>query len=123
MQNHKGLGVLYCHANLVELRKKVGTANRSITSHAPAWVTRPQDEDSSLTGQALKGIYEKQLEDRPWETALSFYYHDRIICTLSTVICLTYKGCRQQDEIRIQRGLRPWKANFNLWIPKRTITE
>jgi hypothetical protein len=97
---------------LVELLKKIGTANRSITSHAPAWVTRLQDGDSSLSGQALEGICEKQLEDRRWETALSFCYHDRIICTLSAMTCLSDKGCRQQDEIRIQRGLRHGKAKL-----------
>lgn len=96
----------------VELLKKAGTANRSITSHAPVWVPRPQDRDPSLSGQAPEGICEQQLEDRRWETALSFCYHDRIVYTLSAMTCLTDKGCRQQDEIRIQRGLRHWKAKL-----------
>jgi len=90
----------------VELLEKVGAGDGiSSTAYDTAWIARLKDIDSDLGNQALEWICENQLEDGSWGAAIPFYYHDRVVCTLSAMIALTYKGRRQQDKLRIQRGL------------------
>ena len=89
----------------VELLEKVGTDNISSTSYDTAWIARLKDVDSYLGNQALEWICEHQHEDGAWGARFPFYYHDRVVCTLSAMIALTYKGRRQQDKLRIQNGL------------------
>lgn len=89
----------------VELLEKVGTDNISSTSYDTAWIARLKDVDSYLGNHALEWICEHQHEDGSWGARFPFYYHDRVVCTLSAMIALTYKGRRQQDKLRIQNGL------------------
>jgi len=90
----------------LELLEKVGTSNNlSSTPYDTAWIARLKDIETELGNQALQWISENQLEDGSWGAAFPYYYHDRVICTLSAMIALTYKGRRQQDKLRIQRGL------------------
>lgn len=88
-----------------ELLEKVGTDTISSTSYDTAWIARLKDVDSELGNRALEWICENQHEDGSWGARFPFYYHDRVVCTLSAMIALTYKGRRQQDKERIRRGL------------------
>ncbi len=88
-----------------ELLEKVGTDNISSTSYDTAWIARLKDVDAELGNCALEWICENQHKDGSWGAAFPFYYHDKVVCTLSAMIALTYKGRRQQDKERIRRGL------------------
>lgn len=90
----------------VELLNRVGTGNyMSNTPYDTAWVARLKEVDSQLSNQALEWICEHQLEDGSWGAGFPFYYHDRVICTLSSMIALTHRGRRHQDKVQIQKGL------------------
>lgn len=89
-----------------ELLKKIGLdTNMSNTPYDTAWIARLKDIDSHLSHQAMEWICENQHEDGSWGATFPFNYHDRVVCTLSAMIALTYHGCRQQDKVRIQKGL------------------
>lgn len=89
-----------------ELLRMVGTGNyMSNTPYDTAWVARLKEVDSSLSDQALSWICHHQLGDGSWGAEFPFYYHDRVICTLSAMIALTYRGRRAQDKLQIQNGL------------------
>lgn len=89
-----------------DLLRMAGTGNyMSNTAYDTAWVARLKEVDSQLSNQALGWITENQLSDGSWGAEFPFYYHDRVICTLSSMIALTYRGRRYQDKVQIQRGL------------------
>lgn len=90
----------------VDLLKMVGTGNyMSNTPYDTAWIARLKEVDSQLSDHALSWICEHQLSDGSWGANFPFYYHDRVICTLSAMIALTYRGRRAQDKLQIQKGL------------------
>jgi halimadienyl-diphosphate synthase len=92
--------------SFVDLLKMVGTGNyMSNTPYDTAWIARLKEVDSELSDQALSWICEHQLNDGSWGANFPFYYHDRVICTLSSMIALTYRGRRAQDKLQIQKGL------------------
>jgi halimadienyl-diphosphate synthase len=88
-----------------KLLKEIGTGKMSSTPYDTAWVARLRDIDSNLSNQALQWICDNQLPDGSWGTEQPMYYHDRVICTLSAMIALTYRGRRAQDKLQIQKGL------------------
>lgn len=88
-----------------KLLEETGTGRMSSTSYDTAWVARLGGIDSKLSNQALQWICENQLHDGSWGTNSPMYYHDRVVCTLSAMIALTYRGRRAQDKIQIQKGL------------------
>lgn len=89
-----------------DLLRMAGTGNyMSNTPYDTAWVARLKEVDAHLSDQALSWICEHQLNDGSWGADFPFYYHDRVICTLSSMIALTYRGRRNQDRLQIQRGL------------------
>src|SRR5689334_430996 len=91
----------------IDLLPQVGTANdMSNTPYDTAWIARLQDIQPEISDQALDWIREHQLEDGSWGAYFPMYYHDRLICTLSALIALTYIGRRQKDRSRIEKGLR-----------------
>lgn len=90
----------------IELLEKIGAdSSMSSTPYDTAWVARLKDVEPELSNHALEWICEAQLADGSWGADFPFYYHDRIVCTLSAMIALTYRGRRQQDKLRIQHGL------------------
>lgn len=90
----------------VDLLRMLGTGNyMSNTAYDTAWIARLKEVDSALSDAALSWICDHQLNDGSWGAAFPFYYHDRVICTLSSMIALTYRGRRQQDKLQIQKGL------------------
>lgn len=94
-----------------EILKKLGTGTHlSNTPYDTAWIARLKEIEPSMSNSALEWVCENQLEDGSWGADKPMYYHDRVICTLSSMIALTYRGRRQQDKLRIQKGLAALEA-------------
>lgn len=87
------------------LLKEIGPGKMSSTSYDTAWVARLGEIDWELSNNALNWLCEHQLTDGSWGAAQPFYYHDRVISTLSAMIALTYRGRRSQDHYQIEKGL------------------
>jgi halimadienyl-diphosphate synthase len=87
------------------LLKEIGPGKMSSTAYDTAWVARLGEIDWDLSSQALHWLSENQLHDGSWGAEEPFYYHDRVICTLSAMIALTYRGRRARDKVQIERGL------------------
>jgi halimadienyl-diphosphate synthase len=88
-----------------KLLKEVGPGKMSSTAYDTAWVARLGEFDWELSNKALTWLCEHQLYDGSWGAKKPFYYHDRVICTLSAMIALTYRGRRANDRSKIERGL------------------
>ncbi len=88
-----------------KLLKEVGPGKMSSTAYDTAWVARLGEFDWELSNNALTWLCEHQLYDGSWGAEKPFYYHDRVICTLSAMIALTYRGRRAKDRVQIDRGL------------------
>lgn len=88
-----------------KLLKGIGPGKMSSTAYDTAWVARLGEYDSELSNKALNWLCEHQLYDGSWGADQPFYYHDRVICTLSAMIALTYQGRRARDRVQIEKGL------------------
>jgi halimadienyl-diphosphate synthase len=89
-----------------ELLGKVGIGDSmASTPYDTAWVARLTEVDRGLSNLALGWLSENQLADGSWGTEFPFYYHDRVICTLSAMISMNYRGRRHLDKVQIQNGL------------------
>jgi halimadienyl-diphosphate synthase len=88
------------------LLDKLGSSDMLNTAYDTAWVARLTEIDRALGSPAIDWLCRNQLPDGSWGAAHSYYYHDRIISTLSTMIALTYHGKRQSDKALIDKGLR-----------------
>lgn len=87
------------------LLRRVGQNRLSHTAYDTAWVARLSDFDRNISNRALDWISDNQLPDGSWGVASPMYYHDRVVCTLSSMIALTYRGRRAKDKKQIERGL------------------
>lgn len=88
-----------------KLLKEIGPGQMSSTAYDTAWVARLGEIDWDLSNEALNWLCEHQLPDGSWGAEKPFYYHDRVISTLSAMIALTHRGRRIQDRNQIERGL------------------
>ena len=88
------------------LLKEIGPGRMSTTAYDTAWVARINEVDPILSNQALEWICANQLPDGSWGARDIYYYHDRVICTLSAMIALTYRGRRARDKAQIEYGLQ-----------------
>lgn len=88
-----------------KLLKEVGPGKMSSTAYDTAWVARLGEFDWELSNKALNWLCEHQLHDGSWGAEHPFYYHDRVICTLSAMIALTHRGRREKDRKQIEKGL------------------
>lgn len=88
------------------LLKEIGPGKMSSTAYDTAWVARLGEIDWELSSEALNWLCENQLFDGSWGAEQPFYYHDRVICTISTMIALTHQGRRARDRSQIERGLQ-----------------
>lgn len=88
-----------------ELLKKSGPGQMSSTAYDTAWIARLGDMDHVLSNRAIEWICDNQLSDGSWGTKDIYYYHDRVISTLSAMISLTHRGRRAYDKVQIERGL------------------
>ena len=93
-------------AEIHNLLKEVGPGQMSNNAYDTSWVARMGDLDRNLSNHAMGWLSENQLEDGSWGAKDTFYYHDRVICTLGAMIALTQRGRRAQDKVQIENGLR-----------------
>lgn len=90
---------------ILDILKKIGEdGNITSTPYDTAWVARLKEFDH-LSDLALGWLCENQLPDGSWGANFPFYYHDRVVCTLSAMIALTYRGRRHKDKLQIESGL------------------
>jgi halimadienyl-diphosphate synthase len=89
----------------LEILNSLGTGNAASTVYDTAWVARLKEINPEMSMCALSWVCEHQLPDGSWGALEPYYYHDRVVCTLSAMIALTYLGRRNQDKIQIERGL------------------
>lgn len=87
------------------LLKTLGASRMSHTVYDTAWIARLNEIEPEISNQALEWICENQLPDGSWGAERPMYYHDRVMCTLSAMIALNWRGRRAQDKSRIQKGL------------------
>jgi halimadienyl-diphosphate synthase len=92
------------------LLRIVGTSRLSHTAYDTAWVARLSDIDRDISNQALDWISNNQLPDGSWGVEQPMYYHDRVVCTLSAMVALTYRGRRSKDKQQIEKGLASLEA-------------
>jgi halimadienyl-diphosphate synthase len=89
---------------IAKLIDEIGPGHMASTAYDTAWAARLGEVDRGLSIQALGWLSENQLPDGSWGTAVPFYYHDRVICTLAAMIALTYQGRRGHDKVQIDNG-------------------
>lgn len=89
-----------------KILKEFGPGKMSSTAYDTAWVARLGEIDWELSSGALNWLCEHQLSDGSWGAEQPFYYHDRVICTLSAMIALTHRGRRAKDRSQIEKGLQ-----------------
>jgi len=88
-----------------KLLNEIGPGRMSSTAYDTAWVARLGEMDWEISSQALNWLSENQLPDGSWGAEHPYYYHDRVISTLSSMIALNYLGRRSQDRRQIEKGL------------------
>lgn len=88
-----------------ELLREIGPGTVTSTTYDTAWLARLGDHDLSLSNPALEWLCEHQLSDGSWGAKDIYYYHDRVICTLSAMLALARQGRRSLDKVQIEKGL------------------
>lgn len=88
-----------------QLLKEMGHGKMSSLAYDTAWVARLGEIDWNLSSNSLAWLSAHQLADGSWGAEKPFYYHDRVISTLSAMIALTYRGRRALDKAQIEKGL------------------
>ncbi len=92
--------------NFTELLKKLGEKNTiSSSPYDTAWIARLKNIEPETSNLALEWICDNQLADGSWGAGFPMYYHDRVICTLSSMLALKYWGRRYEDKLRVEKGL------------------
>jgi len=89
---------------ITTLIDEIGPGHMGSTAYDTAWTARLGDVDWDLSSRSLAWLSENQLPDGTWGAAAPMYYHDRVLCTLSAMIALSYRGRRGQDKMQIERG-------------------
>jgi halimadienyl-diphosphate synthase len=90
---------------MLKLLREIGPGRMSSTAYDTAWVARLNEIDLELSNKSLEWISENQLPDGSWGAKDIYYYHDRVICTLASMIALTHRGKRTHDKTQIEKGL------------------
>lgn len=88
-----------------QLLNEIGVGKMSSLAYDTAWIARLGEIDWELSSHALEWLCENQLPDGSWGAKEPFYYHDRVISTLSAMIALTHRGRRAKDRAQIEKGL------------------
>ena len=90
---------------MLELLRDMSSGTMSNTAYDTAWVARLGDIDHEMSAHALEWISDNQLYDGSWGANNVYYYHDRVVSTLSAMIALTHQGRRMRDKKQIENGL------------------
>lgn len=88
-----------------KLLREIGSGCVTSTAYDTAWIARLGSYAPDLSNPALEWLCEHQLSDGSWGAKNIFYYHDRVICTLSAMIALAKHGRRTYDKVQIEKGL------------------
>jgi halimadienyl-diphosphate synthase len=83
---------------------EIGPGHMGSTAYDTAWTARLGEVDWGLSSRSLAWLSENQLPDGSWGAAAPMYYHDRVLCTLSAMVALSYRGRRGQDKLQIEQG-------------------
>ena len=89
---------------ITTLIDEIGPGHMGSTAYDTAWTARLGEVDWDLSSRSLAWLSENQLPDGSWGAAAPMYYHDRVLCTLSAMIALSYRGRRGQDKMQIEKG-------------------
>lgn len=89
---------------IAKLIDEIGPGHMGSTAYDTAWAARLGEVDWGLSSRALAWLSENQLPDGSWGAAAPMYYHDRVLCTLSAMIALSYRGRRGHDKEQIEKG-------------------
>lgn len=89
---------------IAKLIDEIGPGHMASTAYDTAWVARLGPIHSDLSNRALIWLTRNQLPDGSWGAPSPMYYHDRVVCTLSAMIALSYRGHRQADRTQIEYG-------------------
>ena len=89
---------------ITTLIDEIGPGHMGSTAYDTAWTARLGEVDWDLSSRSLAWLSENQLPDGTWGAAAPMYYHDRVLCTLSAMIALSYRGRRGQDKMQIEKG-------------------
>lgn len=92
--------------SFADILQSIQSGQTGSTAYDTSWIVRLSDIDYEMSNRAIQWISENQLPDGSWGTAHPYYYHDRVISTLSAMLALTYSGRRSQDRHQIEMGLR-----------------
>ena len=85
------------------LLKSIGSGLTSATAYDTAWAARLHAVAPELAQSAVKWLRSHQLSDGSWGTDKFVYHHERVICTLISIIALAENGCAE-DAVRIRTG-------------------
>ncbi len=89
---------------ITQLIDEIGPGHMASTAYDTAWAARLGEIDPALSNRALIWLTKNQLPDGSWGASAPMYYHDRIVCTLSAMIALAYRGHREADKEQIAKG-------------------
>ncbi len=89
-----------------KLLQEIGSGCVTSTAYDTAWLVRLGSQAEDLSKPALEWLCENQLSDGSWGARGIFYYHDKVICTLSAMIALARQGKRTYDRVQIEKGLQ-----------------
>ena len=93
-------------AELISLLSNIGTGKMSGSAYDTAWIAQLGEIDRELSNQALDCLVEDQLPDGSWGAEKPFYYHDRVVNTLASMLALTRHGRRALDKRAINAGIK-----------------
>ncbi|MBI5294812.1 MAG: cyclase [Chloroflexi bacterium] len=88
-----------------DILNATGTSQMSPSAYDIAWIARMNEVAPDISNAALFWLAENQLGDGSWGAKAPFYYHDRVISTLSAMIALSRRGRRLHDKKQIESGL------------------
>lgn len=97
-------GIMDSQLEIKRLLTEWGLGHVMNTAYDTAWIARLADIDSTMSNTALNWICENQNPDGSWGAGELFYYHDRVISTISAMLALSRRGRRANDKLRIDRG-------------------
>jgi halimadienyl-diphosphate synthase len=88
-----------------KLLREIGSGRTTSTVYDTAWLARLGNHAKDLSNPAMEWLCENQHPDGSWGAKEIYYYHDRVICTLSAMIVLAQRGRRTYDKVQIEKGL------------------
>lgn len=92
------------NAQINKLLTEIGIGRISPSAYDTAWIARLQSQMPEQSSAALDWLRANQLPDGSWGASEFFYYHDRLICTLSATAALQQAG-KNGDSIRVTKAL------------------